>query len=325
MPLKITDTQNQSSLFSNDYVAGDFNSDRLKEDSIVLELPFGTANMKQWYFTGIRMAYSQWHYNKAAETEWKGALDVVTMYFNLKGKCSIKPMGMDKPLKYENQQRNIFYSDGGTAIVKNDELVTEVFIVQFTREAFIRLTKDINTILTNFANHVAEGKQVWLSDTNLPIDIDTDIIIKAILQCNYPDDLKKMFLLSKTIELLVLQAKTFAAATETKDAFIKSEYDKQRITFVKEVLMKNMQSPPNLSQLAIMAGINEYKLKKGFKEMFGVSVFGYLSDLRLNTAKQELLNKKKTISEIAYEMGYSSIQHFSAAFKKKFNISPRNL
>jgi hypothetical protein len=71
MPLEITDTQDRSLLFSNDYVAEDFNSDQLSEDSIVLDLPFGTAEMKQWYFTGIRMAYSQWHYKKAVETEWK--------------------------------------------------------------------------------------------------------------------------------------------------------------------------------------------------------------------------------------------------------------
>ena len=100
-------------------------------------------------------------------------------------------------------------------------------------------------------------------------------------------------------------------------------YKKEQYGYhVKEVLMKNMQSPPTLSQLATMAGINDYKLKKGFKEMFGNSVFGYLSDLRLHSARHELQQKKKTVSEIAFELGYSSIQHFSAAFKKKFDISP---
>jgi AraC family transcriptional regulator, transcriptional activator of the genes for pyochelin and ferripyochelin receptors len=232
---------------------------------------------------------------------------------------------MDSPMEFDNQQRNIFYSSAGNAVVKNDALTTAVFMMQFTREAFTRLTKDSNTILTEFAGKVAEGKPVRIADMNLPIDIDTDIIIQSILQCDYPADLKKMFLLSKTIELLVLQAKTFARASEAKDQFLKNEYDKQRITFVKEVLLKNIQSPPTLAQLATMAGVNEHKLKKGFKEMFGNSVFGYLSDLRLHTAKHALLKKKQSISEIAYELGCSSVQHFSAAFKKKFNVSPRNV
>ncbi len=325
MPLEITDIQNKSLLFSNNYVAEDFNADKLSEDFITLDLPFGTAEMKQWYFSGIRMAHTSWKYYQATETAWKGALDVVTMYFNLSGKCSIQPVGMDTPMEFGNRQHNIFYSSGGDAIIKNDEMETSVFMVQFTRNAFIRLAKDSNTILTDFAKKVAAGKPVRISDNNIPVDIDTDFIINSIVSCSYPDDLKKMFLLSKTIELLVLQARKFAQASDLKDPFIKSDYDKQRITFVKEVLLKNMQSPPSLKQLATMAGINEYKLKKGFKEMFGNSVFGYLSDLRLNTAKEELQKKEKTISDISFYLGYSSVQHFSGAFKKKFSVSPKNI
>jgi len=325
MPLEITDTKDKSLLFTNDYVAEDFNGDKLAENSIVLDLPFGKAEMKQWYFTGIRMAYSQWSYNKTAETEWKGALDVVTMYFNLSGRCSIHPAGMDKPINFEDETCNMFYASGGTALVKNSQEKTTAFMIQFTRDAFVRLTRDSNTVLTNFATKVAAGKQARISETNLLLDINTSLIIKSILQCDYPDDLKKMFLLSKTIELLVLQAKSFALALNTKDTFVKNEYDKQRITFVKEVLSKNIQRPPTLSELATIAGINEYKLKKGFKEMFGNTVFGYLSDLRLYHARDELVKKEKRVTEIAYELGYSSVQHFSAAFKKKFEISPRNV
>jgi len=72
-------------------------------------------------------------------------------------------------------------------------------------------------------------------------------------------------------------------------------------------------------------GINEYKLKKGFKETFGTTVFGYLSDTRLDIAKNELLANRKTAGELALELGYSSLQHFSGAFKKKFGASPSKL
>ncbi len=325
MPLEIRNKKDGSVLFSNDYVAGDFNVDKLSEDNMVLNLPFATAEMRQWYFTGIRLAYSRWKYEKSIETEWKGALEVVTIYFNLNGSCSIQLKGTQAPIKFENQQCNLFYSNGGNAIVKNEDLLTSVFMVQFTREAFIRLTKDTNTVLAKFSGEVAEARQVTISHLNRPVNLDMNLIINSILQCNYSIELKKMFLLSKTIELLVLVAKTFEEVSNEKDRFIKNEYDKQRITFVKEVLLKNIQSPPTLPQLATMAGINEFKLKKGFKEMFGKSVFGFLSDLRLYSAKHQLTEKKKTVSEISFELGYSSVQHFSAAFKKKFKVSPRNL
>jgi AraC-like DNA-binding protein len=83
--------------------------------------------------------------------------------------------------------------------------------------------------------------------------------------------------------------------------------------------------PPTLSELAKAVGINEYKLKKGFKETFGNTVFGYLADTRLELARIELFEKKKSVSQLAFELGYSSIQHFSNAFKKKFGVSPGRL
>jgi AraC family transcriptional activator of pyochelin receptor len=324
MPLEIKNKEDKKLLFSNEYTSEDFNDSKLSENGVLIELPFGTAEMKQWYFSGIRMAYSEWHYRKPATTEWKGELDVVTIYFNLKGKCSIQPVGIDNPIEFGSQQRNIFYSRGGNSILKNDDLVSSVFMVQFTREAFVRLTQDSDTILSTFSRSVTKGKEAQLSNVSLPIDADTDLIIKSILHCDYPPDLKRMFLLAKTIELLVLQAKSFAHALE-QEAFIKTDYDKQRITFVKEVLLKNMQTPPSLPQLALMAGVNEYKLKKGFRELFGNSVFGYLSDLRLNNGRQQLSEKNKSVSEIAFELGYSSVQHFSTAFKNKFGYSPKNV
>ncbi|HEV7230428.1 MAG TPA: helix-turn-helix transcriptional regulator, partial [Bacteroidia bacterium] len=55
------------------------------------------------------------------------------------------------------------------------------------------------------------------------------------------------------------------------------------------------------------------------------TVFEYLSDVRLELAKNDLLDKRKSATEIAFELGYSSLQHFSSAFKKKFGIAPSKI
>ena len=82
---------------------------------------------------------------------------------------------------------------------------------------------------------------------------------------------------------------------------------------------------PAGTELSRIAGINEFKLKRGFKEVFGQTVFGYLNDERMDLAKSDLLEKQKSITEIAFELGFSSVQHFSNAFKKKFGVSPRGV
>jgi AraC-like DNA-binding protein len=89
--------------------------------------------------------------------------------------------------------------------------------------------------------------------------------------------------------------------------------------------MQHIESPPSLSQLAKIAGINEYKLKRGFKEMFNNTVFGYLAEARLELAKNDLVQSNKKVIEIASALGYCSLQHFSHAFKKKFGISPNQV
>jgi AraC-like DNA-binding protein len=72
-------------------------------------------------------------------------------------------------------------------------------------------------------------------------------------------------------------------------------------------------------------GLNEYKLKRGFRELFGTTVFAYLSEQRLALAKRMLLDTDKTAAEIAFELGYATPQHFSAAFKKRFGVSPKSM
>jgi AraC-like DNA-binding protein len=77
----------------------------------------------------------------------------------------------------------------------------------------------------------------------------------------------------------------------------------------------------SLQELARQVGINEFKLKNGFKELFQTTVFGYLSDVKLQNAKQQLL-EGVPIKSVAEALGYSSVQHFGNAFRKKFGVSP---
>ncbi len=107
-----------------------------------------------------------------------------------------------------------------------------------------------------------------------------------------------------------------------KVTFVKKEYDRERLLFARDYLIKHIENPPSLPELSRLAGINEFKLKNGFKELFGLPVFAWLADYRLETARTELLKNERTITEIAFELGFSSPQHFSMAFKKKFGVPP---
>ena len=69
-------------------------------------------------------------------------------------------------------------------------------------------------------------------------------------------------------------------------------------------------------------GMNEFKLKAGFKQVFGISMFDYLIKKRMQEARSLLLETDKPIKEIASLTGYSTKQSFLNAFKKYFHDTP---
>jgi AraC-like DNA-binding protein len=226
---------------------------------------------------------------------------------------------------FGNNQHNLFYAnanDVNNGLLVSENLRSSMFFIQFTKEAFLSLTNDANEALNQFTEKVAGARPTLLSAYNLPLDAGMLNLISNIVNCRYKEGLKKMYLLSKSIEFLVLQAEACNAALQPTYKYIKSSYDKDCIFYAREYILSHLETPPGLSELSRIIGINEYKLKRGFKEIFGTTVFGYLSDARLDIAKNSLLEQKKSTTEVASEMGYASVQHFSGAFKKKFGVSP---
>ncbi|MDR3287102.1 MAG: AraC family transcriptional regulator [Prevotellaceae bacterium] len=131
-----------------------------------------------------------------------------------------------------------------------------------------------------------------------------------------------MYLDAKVLEILSL----FLQRTEQKDCIACNCYspkDNEKLIQAKEIIESQYLSPPSLHQLALMVGTNECKLKHGFKTLFGITVFGYLFDYRMNLASAYLLDTDKPIFEIAEAVGYEHQSHFSTAFKRKFMVSPQ--
>ncbi|RXK82954.1 helix-turn-helix transcriptional regulator [Filimonas effusa] len=153
--------------------------------------------------------------------------------------------------------------------------------------------------------------------------------ILSIIHCPYTGILKKIYVESKVQELLVLQIEHFSNASIITEAApartVIKQGDTEKFHYVKELINNNLQEPCSLIRLAELAGMNDFKLKKGFKELFGTTVFGYMTEVRMNKAKSLLLEGKHTISDISWWVGYKNPQHFTAAFKRKFGYLPSEL
>lgn len=90
----------------------------------------------------------------------------------------------------------------------------------------------------------------------------------------------------------------------------------------KDIVIQNMQKPLGISELSKLVGLNEFKLKRGFKQLFCKTVFQYLHDVRMQRAAYLCLHSELSMVEIAQEIGYSNHGHFSIAFRKMYGQSP---
>ena len=169
----------------------------------------------------------------------------------------------------------------------------------------------------------------------LPLDFDrykrvgktsplANTVLQQILQCPYQGLTKRMYLESKATELMALMLEEEAAIQQGdfKAALIQPD-QLDRIHYAKEILLKNLSNPPSLMELARQVGMCDYNLKRGFREVFDTTVFGYLRDRRLEKAQQLLLEQQMKVSSVARAVGYDSPTSFTTAFKRKFGMSPK--
>jgi AraC-like DNA-binding protein len=202
---------------------------------------------------------------------------------------------------------------------------TDEFVIEFSVNAIKTISKTGSESLRTFVRKLKMSGRPVFNKQSLPMDATMHQCIYRMTHYAGNESVKCMYLYSQIVELLVSTQLSYEKFSNEKPVYIRNEYDKERILYARDYLLTHMDAPPGLSQLAAIVGVNVFKLKCGFKEMFGQPPFAYLADVRLEMARTALQKKEKTITQIAFVLGYSSLQHFSMAFKKKFGVSPAKL
>jgi len=98
--------------------------------------------------------------------------------------------------------------------------------------------------------------------------------------------------------------------------------DKEKIRQARQFLVENLTDPPTITRLSRLVAINENKLKKGFREIYGKSIYNYLLSHRIEKSIGLMEDDQLSLDEIAGEIGYGDSAHFSRAFKKVKGMPP---
>ncbi|MEH2299660.1 MAG: AraC family transcriptional regulator [Nostoc sp.] len=163
------------------------------------------------------------------------------------------------------------------------------------------------------------------------------LALQQLLHCPFQGIMRRTYLEVKTLELITLQfAQLFNDGTPSQQLINLKRNDVERIYQARDILLQDIINPPSLIELAKQVELNDVqaaslrdaprtrlrKLKQGFRQLFGTTVFGYLHDYRLEKACQFLMEGRMNVAQVSYAVGFANRGYFAAAFRKKFGINP---
>jgi len=147
-------------------------------------------------------------------------------------------------------------------------------------------------------------------------------LLQQLLHCPYTGLMQQLYLESKAMELYAAQFALCMDASQAAPVALCAQ-DIEQLHQAKEILTQQVTQPPSLTELARQVGLNDRKLKQGFRHLFGTTVFGYLRDYQMQQAQNLLQRADMTIAQVAIQVGYRNPEAFSTAFRRKFAISPK--
>jgi AraC family transcriptional activator of pyochelin receptor len=149
------------------------------------------------------------------------------------------------------------------------------------------------------------------------------VVLHQIINSNINSSIRELYVKGKIYELLSLHFQKEESTDAEYCPFLVDEQNVLKIRKAKDIIISRMSEPPSLQELALEIGLNLKKLKEGFKQIYGDTVYSFLFDYKMEHARKLLESNQFNVNEVGSQVGYSTASHFIAAFKKKFGTTPK--
>jgi|SRR5690348_13144337 len=201
----------------------------------------------------------------------------------------------------------------------------DVASFRFNPDHLAQFVKSVRT--TSFSEDILNFTHTSSFTKTLPLCNKTRLVLEALLNHSYSESLENIFINAQTQMLLLYSMECMAGDNEYTFSckFLANEADREKIELARKILLEHIGEPLTIKELSRKAAINECYLKKGFKEMYGTTIFDFFQSQRMEHAKYLLYEKGLSVTDVSSLLGYSSISHFSTAFKKHTGLKPCEL
>ena len=246
--------------------------------------------------------------------------DVIQFHFCLKGQTNFIFNQGNYTFQVQENHSMLLYNPQKPLPI-NVELTPETWMISI----LISIAK-FHSLFSSDTNHISflspENSSKKYYD-NLPFTSSIAVVLSQILQARVHDSMKSLYFKGKIYELLSLYFNKNDDSSIEQCPFLIDEQNVQKIRNAKDIILDRMIDPPSLDALALEIGLPLKKLKQGFKQVYGDTVFAYLLEHKMQEARRMLDSQKYNVNEVGLKLGYSTSSHFIAAFKKKYGTTPK--
>jgi len=246
--------------------------------------------------------------------------DFIQFHFCLKGSCD---------LVFNEGSYKLSLSKGKSLLLYNPQRTLPINLSNNTNSTVITLLisiKKFHLLFSEEASYIT-----FLSKENIlkkyyteeNISPSMSIVLTQLLNFSLNKSVKPLYFKAKTFEILSLYFNTSDEANLEQCPFLVSETNVNKIKLAKDIIINRLSEPPSLIDLANEIGLSLKKLKEGFKQIYGDSVYSFLIDYKMELARTLLESGDYNVNEVGLKIGYSTSSHFIAAFKKKYGITPK--
>ena len=291
---------------------------------ILDKLGLGMIESKNQQLGGLNFLEWKANFDTTVQINSIESENIFALYFNLGQRFKGSVNGKELDIKAKSCNIWSFSSNDKAMLDYNANNNYHTFSVVFDKhylESFINRYPNLFSDI--YKGHLENLFNRW-NKNDVPINGEINQILHQMQNANLMGEYRKVYIEVKIVELLVLQL-NFNCGNRRGYClrkFCKKSCDKDKMHEARNILLNDIANPPGIVELARLVGVNDHKLKNGFKEEFNQTPFGCLFEHRMNLAQQLLLDTDKTILEISFLCGYDYASHFTTAFKRRFGVSP---
>lgn len=251
--------------------------------------------------------------------------DLVQFYFKLSGDLTMKlrdnsPLRINRPSLLVYQQPRGVDIEEWIAASAQERCVAISLERSYLIDEFFPLKGELPALLEAFvANDVSE-----IQYRQVPLSAQMFELATRLVDNPYSGSMGLIYTEAVTFELLCLALSSMEVLESTQSFERYSPRDVRGLHAARRVLTNELSPPPTISQLARVVGVNETTLKKGFKALFGETVFDFSLRCRMERAMSLLKEREMQVARVAESVGYSHQTSFATAFRKYFGMCPKD-